>query len=114
VKRTLWSLLVSATAAVFPAVQGVRPPALAPQAATAAAQEPARLSEAPQTEIVCAAHELDDAPAASSSFVAASSAVAAWESAPAEISAPPASPDAVPLSRRSLGKPRVRAPDVLV
>lgn len=112
-KRTFWSLLVSATAAVFPAVQGVRPPALAPQAATAAAQEPGRLAEAPQTELVRAAHDLDDAPAATC-FVAASSAIGGWESAPAEISAPPASPDAVPLSRRSLGKPRVRAPDVLV
>lgn len=111
VKRTLWSLLVGAVAAVIPAAGVVRadsvPAPLRAATAPLRATEPGRLEEARPLIEVERRDERQDVPAPAFVAVVADE-VAAPRASSIEI--PRRSPDVAAISRRSLGRPRVRAP----
>ena len=114
-KRTLWSILTAAAAAVLPGFTGPTVD-LAAAPVVPEAVKPAGDALAPKKAEVREEHrdldEHDDDPSADESTIA----VLAVESEPhpgarvAERVAA-ASPDVAPLARRALGPPRVRAPD---
>lgn len=109
VKRTFWSIFVGAAAALI----GPRPADVAPiheivHPVTEAVV--AKRNEAPA--VVRHEDDRDEDPAAT--HVAAEDAAARIaHPVVASLPRPAASPDLAPLSRRALGRPRVRAPDAL-
>lgn len=115
-KRTLWSILTAAAAAVLPGMTGptsVDLSAPIPEAAKPAAEA----VESRKAEIRHDERQLDDRdddPAPAVEAPAFVEAPPAFAPAPATILAPASTPDLAPLARRSLGRPRVRAPDRIV
>ena len=109
-KRTFWSILVGAAAAL-PGLVGARADVAAVrQEAVKPASEAlvAKRTEAPQivrqeddrNEDPAPQLDVEIVPVPAQSFVRV-----------AVVAAPPVSPDLAPLTRRALGRPRVRAPD---
>lgn len=116
-KRPLWSILTAAVAAVLPGLTG--PSAVDVVSAPVAEAKPA--PEAVQVRRPEVRHEerqlddLDQDPAPFVEVLVAEELPApVFVAAVASIAAPPASPDVAPRARRSLGRPRVRAPDTTV
>jgi hypothetical protein len=113
VKRTLWSILTAAAAAVLPGFAGHS----ADLAAVAPVPEAAKPApEAVQVRKAEVRHhdvredDVDDDPSPIVLVVAIGPA-REFAPVPAVIALPPAAPDVAPLARRALGRPRVRAPD---
>ena len=111
-KRTLWSIVTAAVAAVMPGMTGhsVDLAAPAPQAVHPAPEAVAvRKVDVRQQE---RAHDdLEDDPSATLRLVTTPPAAPGEAPAAAPTLAAPAHPDAAPLARRALGPPRARAPD---
>lgn len=113
-KRPLWSILTAAVAAVLPGMTG--PTAVDAMAAPMAeAAKPA--PEAVQVRRPEIRHDqrqlddLDENPAPAIEELAIEVAAPALPATVASIAAPPTAPDVGHKARRSLGRPRVRAPD---
>ena len=114
VKHTLWSILTAAAAAVLPGMTGPTGVGDIAAAPIEAAKPAAEAVEVRKSEIRHDERQLDDldadpAPAIDSSAFVESP--RAFAPAPASILVPRTTPDLAPLARRSLGRPRVRAPD---
>lgn len=114
VKRTLWSILTAAAAAVLPGFTG--PTLDLAQAPVAEAVKPAGEALAPKkAEVREQQRELDehdDDPAREAAVaVAIAAGYRPHPEARAAERVTAASPDVAPLARRALGPPRVRAPD---
>jgi hypothetical protein len=112
VKRTLWHILTAAAAAVLPGISG--PTSVDLSAPPEAAKPAAEAVESRKSEVRHEERQLDDfdadpAPAIDAPLFVASP--LAFAPAPSTILAPSSTPDLAPLARRSLGRPRVRAPD---
>ena len=111
-RKALWSFLVG-TLAALPVLHGVAAPVAHE---TAAAPEVKAEATAPEVrkalEEVRRVDETDDAPAPHSLAVLAVEPRHVLADADRTAAGQPAADaDAVPLSRRALGRPRVRAPD---
>ena len=117
-KRTLWSILTAAVAAVLPGMTG--PTGVADIAASvpeASAKPSPEAVEVRKPEIRLDERQLDDHdddPAPVLHVRAPAEPVGAYPPIAASILAPRSTPDLIPLARRSLGRPRVRAPDPIV
>ena len=111
-KRTVWSILTAAAAAVLPGFTGPTVD-LAPVAAESLKPTPEAVCtrKAEVRELEKRLDEHDDDPTFASAQPIAIDARATLPAAPAVERAPSASPDVAPLARRALGRPRVRAPD---
>lgn len=114
-KRTLWHFLTAAVAAVLPGMTGPVAVDVAP-APVPEAIKPApeavqlRRAEIRHDERVLDEHEDDPAPEVE--VIASHLATRPTLSdASRVIAAPVPAPEVAPLARRSLGRPRVRAPD---
>lgn len=115
-KRPLWSILTAAVAAVLPGMTGLT----AIDAVAAPIPEAAKPApEAVQVRRPEIQHEerqlddLDENPAPAIDLVAVGP-MAPRRPVVSTISAVPAAPHVALLARRSLGRPRVRAPDRIV
>ena len=117
-KRTLWHILTAAVAAVLPGMTGPVAVDVAP-APVPEAIKPApeavqlRRAEVRHDERVLDEHDDDPAPeldAVATPFASRPSFADAFRA----IAAPVPAPEVAPLARRSLGRPRVRAPDARV
>jgi hypothetical protein len=118
VKRTLWHILTAAVAAVLPGLAGPTvadvTPAPVPEAVKPAPEAvQVRRPEVRHDERVLDEHDDDPAPFAAAPAVATAASSAAFEDATRAIAAPRSAPEVAPLARRSLGRPRTRAPDAL-
>jgi hypothetical protein len=115
VKRTLWSILTAAAAAVLPGMHtGHTTVDLSAPIPEASAKPAAEAVESRKCEIRHDERQLDDFDADPAPVIEAPlfvESVLAFAPAPATILAPSSTPDLIPLARRSLGRPRVRAPD---
>lgn len=117
-KRTLWSILTAAAAAVLPGMTG--PTGVVDIAASvpeASAKPSPEAVEVRKLEIAHEERQLDDRDDDPAPVIEAPVAVEparTFAAASATILAPRSTPDLTPLARRSLGRPRVRAPDAMV
>lgn len=113
-KRTLWSILTAAAAAVLPGMTGPTNVGDIAAAPIEAAKPAAEAVEVRKSEIRHDERQLDDLDADPAPAVEAPAFLEsplAFGPPPAAILAPSSTPDLAPLARRSLGRTRVRAPD---
>lgn len=115
VKRTLWHILTAAVAAVLPGITG--PSAIADVAPAPVPEAAKPAPEAVQVRRPEIRHDerqqddVDDDPAPLVELVAAVAPTSTHGDARIAITAPKPAPEVAPLARRSLGRPRTRAPD---
>ena len=114
-KRPLWSILTAAVAAVLPGMTGPTVvDAVAAPVPEASAKPAPEAVQVRRPEIRHDQRQLDDRdenPAPAAEVLAIGEPRVARPATVASIEAPPEAPDVAPRARRSLGRPRVRAPD---
>lgn len=112
-KRPLWSILTAAVAAILPGMTGPSAVDVVAAPVAEAAKPAPEAVQVRRPEVRHDERQLDDldsnpAPAIALVEIAA---VATFPTVAGTLAATPVSPDVAPRARRSLGRPRVRAPD---